>query len=106
MDLPWLFSLGLRREDPEQRNNKINAKVRLEVAVWLAASRGANGLRRQRRKWRVGTVRERRGQGSRSQDIVSRIGRRRRTRRSRHWVRMRRDLIDRKGHLLNSSCLG
>src|SRR6478609_1477830 len=38
-----LSSLGLAREDPEQRNDEVDAQVRLEVVVRLAAAHGADG---------------------------------------------------------------
>src|SRR5262245_23165450 len=36
---------SLRWEDPKQRNNKVNAKVRLKVGVRLAATSAADALR-------------------------------------------------------------
>src|ERR671912_2382605 len=39
-DRPSCSPLSLAREDPEQRDNEVDAQVRLEVSVRLAAARG------------------------------------------------------------------
>ena len=43
-----VVSLGLGRENPEQRNDEVDAKVRLEVRMRLTAARLATFHRRSR----------------------------------------------------------
>src|ERR1700730_8756754 len=100
------FRSGLRREDAEQRDDEIDAEVRLEVAVGLAPAGAGNGVRRERygpRRRDVELV-ERDGHGS--EDAARWAGAGNAIRGRQEWMAVSRDLRNGQGHVLDAAGFG